>query len=528
MTPEPEGPHLDDLKHHLRIQEEALLHRHREALRLLAGGVAHEFNNILTGMSGYADVALRNSEDLELTRRALDACRRGTRRGTEVVKRLEHFSAVRGQNWDEVDPTTIVMSTVGLVEHAFLHEQIRIETRFATLPRGRFDPSLLGIALMELLQNAAAGVRDLPPERRCITVATEGDEEHIAIRIEDQGTGMSAEMVERATDPFFTTRGPLANGPDPKAKGLGLAAAEGIVHAMGGTLALESAPETGTVATIRLPSAASAENGRAARILVVDDEASSRRILTRILERSGYECVAAENGQEALTQMLEEPFDLVFLDQCMPEMTGTELLASIQPLRSDRTLPPVVMVTAHYIPDLAREALRLGAVSCASKPIRRAKIAYLARRYTGRGGPYHEPVSHLPEVEPGEKILLVDPDPMMRDVLELVLQRSDYTVTAEGDGEGAVRATENEYFNLILLDLLLHDRAGVQVVRDLRLNNPYTPILLTTPYLSGPAYEEAVKAGATQAVAKPVCMEGLLAEIRHLLATFREATSGES
>ncbi len=507
-----------------RIQQ-AVLRRHLRSLETLSAGVAHEFNNLHAGVIGYAQMALESLHDPEFVRRALTTCLRAARRGTEITNRLNHFACRDRPEWILADPGQTIRDVLELSEPRLQHDGITLITDIAPLPRLRFDPGLLAAGLQELLQNAEEAVRVRPEPPRLIRVTVEEVEGEVVIAVGDNGAGMDPELLEIVGTPFFTTKGASAAGPIPDAQGLGLAMVRGVASTLGGRFEIRSSPEEGTIARMIL---AVGEEGRmeeTPRILVVDDESTSRRILTVLLEKAGYEVVAVENARAAMEALLSDGFGLVFLDQVMPEISGTDFLQQLSVLRSERPIPPIVVITAEYSPELARQALRLGAATCTAKPVNRRKITYIAGTYTGRVSKEEETASSgamLPGLQ--ERILVVEPDPLVRDAVGMLLERSGFRPQLLGSGQEALAATEEEYFDLILIDSHLHDRPGEVVIREIRLNNPYTPILVS--YDSGDylSVRHAMAAGATQAIRKPVEVDALLQEVSRLMLFFREET----
>jgi CheY-like chemotaxis protein len=506
-----------------RVQE-AILQRHLRSLETLSAGVAHEFNNLHAGVIGYAQMALESLHDDDFVRRALTTCLRAARRGTEITNRLNHFARRERPDWILGDLRSTVRDVLELSEHRLRHDGVTLVADLGPLPWIRFDPALLAAALQELLQNAEEAVRTRPQPPRLIRVTAEAIDGEAVIAVGDNGAGMTEEHLDQAGTPFFTTKGAAAAGPLPDAEGLGLAMVRGITASLGGTFEIRSTPEEGTIARMILPAAPEDGQREPERILVVDDESTSRRILTVLLEKAGYEVVAVESARQALDALLSDGFQLVFLDQVMPEITGTDFLQQLSVLRAERPIPPIVVITAEYSPELARQALRLGAAACTSKPVNRDKVTYIAGTYTGRIRNEEDEAAHAESVLPGlqERILVVDPDPLVRDAVGMLLERSGFRPELTASGADALHATEEEYYDLILVDPHLHDRAGEEVIREIRLNNPYTPILVS--YASGDylTVRDALKAGATQAIRKPVDVQALLREVSRLMQLFRE------
>jgi CheY-like chemotaxis protein len=244
----------------------------------------------------------------------------------------------------------------------------------------------------------------------------------------------------------------------------------------------------------------------------------------RFLSRAGYATETAANGAEALSVLGERDVDLVILDQMMPGMSGLEFLDRARALQPHRPLPPVLMITAAYTAELASEAIRRGAAACTSKPINRDRILFLAQSCTGRpvrGGVGGGAQGPAPEGAGGRnRLLVVEPEPLLREVLQLILSRQGYRVQAAGERQAAEDATRAEYFDLILADLHHEGRGAAELVRILRLNNPYTPILVQGVLGQPELGRELARAGATRTITRPVEVDSTLREVHRLLQLF--------
>ena len=264
-----------------------------------------------------------------------------------------------------------------------LGPQIAIETRFPlTLENVSADPHQLETALLNLAINA----RDAMPAGGVLTIAarnevTVGDAKlsagrYVRLTLSDTGEGMDAETLERATEPFFTTKG------TGKGTGLGLSMVHGMVEQLGGQLVLHSAPGEGTTAELWLPAAERQaatdksdteteviERTPALTILAVDDDALVLANTRAMLEDLGHTVVLAYSGKEALEQLdRTAAVDLVITDHAMPRMTGTELATKIAARHPGM---PIILATGYAeLPASADAALpRL------SKPYRQDALA---------------------------------------------------------------------------------------------------------------------------------------------------------
>ncbi len=349
-----------------------------DAVGHLAGGLAHDFNNVLTAIRGYTEL-LREAipsgspaaEDLANIEQAVD-------RAAAVTRKLLAFSRKQAVQRSALDLNGVLRDLEPLLRQLLTD---RIEVRLDLDPalwRIKADPDQMEQVVVNLVTNA----RDAMPDGGPLLVATAnrtvdavtpdtgrlppGD--YVALVVNDQGVGMSPEVRARIFEPFFSTK------PRDRGIGLGLAMVHGIVTNSGGYIAVDSAPGRGTTLTVLLPrtreAAAPAPRPLPSprtsdhRVLLVDDELGVRTIMRRILERGGYDVLEAAGGADALA-MLErgERVDLLVTDLMMPGMHGSELMGRA---RDERPGLPIVCVTGHAAQLPAHLAPGAGAAAVAA------------------------------------------------------------------------------------------------------------------------------------------------------------------
>ena len=299
-----------------------------QALGQMTGGIAHDFNNLLTIILG--NLSMLNTPDVEADeiQEIGQACRRAARRGSELIQRLLSFSRRQSLNPTPTRINALIEDTTVLLQRT-LGENIQIVTRLeADIPTLLVDANQFETCLLNLALNA----RDAMPEggELCIqtrrgTVSSADQHETLIISVQDQGLGMSRETLQRAYEPFFSTK------PKGAGTGLGLSMVYGFVTQSGGDIEIQSHPGNGTKINITLPLNATQLDEQparvepanplntSARILLVEDDADVRGYLTRALKRLGYALEVAVNGDQAL-QMLQkgETYELVLTDIVMP------------------------------------------------------------------------------------------------------------------------------------------------------------------------------------------------------------------
>jgi signal transduction histidine kinase len=317
------------------------------ALGEMAGGVAHDFNNVLAVVVGRAQLLERQIEAPDL-RRQLKIIERVAQDGAQTVRRIQEFARMRRTRpWQHVDLTDVVREVVEAARPRWSDQaQARAVTYavrldLAPLPPVVGDPAELRETFLNLLFNAL----DAMPQGGVVTFSTRSDGDRVACMVADTGVGMSEAVRQRCFEPFFTTK--VEHG-----TGLGLSIVYGIVSRHGGDIEAWSRPGEGSRFTVRLPIGAeippappelpAPRAGRSARILIVEDEAAIREVLVDALGGQSHEVVACANGASALTLVDGRAFDLALVDLSMPGLSGWEVAEG---LRAAQPNVPIALVT---------------------------------------------------------------------------------------------------------------------------------------------------------------------------------------
>jgi PAS domain S-box-containing protein len=345
-----------------------------EALARLAGGIAQDFNNLMTAVAGYAELARREAAT-DPAREALDAILAATDRATTLTDGLLAFSRRRLLQPQPVDLNALVEETQPLLTR-FVGAPFEVRAELgADAGSVLVDPS----ALRQILFDLALNAKEAMPGGGTVVVETAGTPVHGIVRIRDTGIGMDATTRARAFDPFYSTKAPVTGS------GLGLAAVHGTVLQSGGELRLDSTPGGGTSVEILLPRAdaatasASAGGTTGAHVLLVEDEELVRRLVVQTLTTAGYAVTAPDSPGEALALVSGgERFDVLLTDLVMPELYGDELVAQARLHQPD--LAAIVMSGYVSDPDSFPES-----VEFLPKPFRTGElVATLARVLAGR------------------------------------------------------------------------------------------------------------------------------------------------
>lgn len=328
----------------LEKTREAFFHAQKmEAIGQLTGGVAHDFNNLLSAIIGSLDLAERRAAAGADTTKFLRNARLAAERGATLTQRMLSFARKQELILASVDLARSVDDMADLMART-LGGEARVETRFdAELPPAQADAAQLELALLNLVVNA----RDAMPEGGRILITArqaQGDDvavpagPYLVLSVTDEGEGMSAETLRKATEPFFTTKG-IGRG-----TGLGLPMVLGMAEQCGGRLLLHSAPGQGTTAELWLkvatqaveavhPDDAPPEPTEPLEILIVDDDLIVLMNGVAMLEDMGHRVHEAPNANVALDVLRRHPIDLLLSDFAMPGMNGADLIAAAVEMR---------------------------------------------------------------------------------------------------------------------------------------------------------------------------------------------------
>lgn len=372
-----------DVTEERSLRAQLLQAQKMEAVGTMAGGVAHDFNNILTVIAGYTELVMAQKDPSHPEYRELQVVYDSARKGADLVHRLLTFSRKAESNPKPMDLNREVKQVVTLLSRT-IPKMIEIETRLAE------DLKVIDAdagQVEQVLMNLGVNARDAMPHGGKILIETRNatlDDEYARTRLEvrageyvrlvfsDTGCGMTKPELERIFEPFYTTK---ESG---KGTGLGLATVYGIVKQHGGHISCYSEPGSGTTFNVYFPviihELKSEEKGESAlpqggveTILVVDDEEHILDLATRILNRGGYTVLTATNGLQALNIYSQEPprVDLVVLDLIMPEMGGRACLTEL--LKIDPSVN--VLLSSGYASGVAvKDPASLGAKGFLRKP----------------------------------------------------------------------------------------------------------------------------------------------------------------
>ncbi len=320
---------LRDVTEAKRLRQQLLQAEKMVSLGQLVAGVAHEINNPLTGITGYAQLLAMKDLDDDV-REDVEGISREAQRAARIVKNLLSFAREHKLEKKPVDINDAVREALELKAYDLRVNDISVQTDLdEDIPETFADPHQLQQVFLNLITNAQQAMLE---DRGCgcLKVSTSERDGFIRIAFADDGPGVPEEIRDRIFDPFFTTKD-VGSG-----TGLGLSICYGIIEEHGGSIRLESPERRGAVFVVELPvtsaggeeedePAGAAYRPRPGRILLVDDEAVVREVLAKALKQSGHTVDTARNGKVALRMLDRNYYDCVVSDIKMPEMNGATL-----------------------------------------------------------------------------------------------------------------------------------------------------------------------------------------------------------
>lgn len=358
---------LKDLK---QAQDQMVQAEKLRAMGEMASGVAHDFNNLLAVILGNIQLLLHQFDRLtpEEIRERLQTIEQSSKDGAETVRRIQEFSGMRkDKEFAPLSLNELITDVTNVTQPRWKEQtlkkgiQIELTKKLGKIPKILGNPA----ELREVLTNIVFNAVDAMPNGGEIAITTSVQaEDWVEVRIADTGIGMTEEVKKRVFDPFFTTKGVTNTG-------LGMSVSYGIIKRHGGEILIESQPGKGTTFIIHLPTGyvneipeekvvrpaaltPTVQGTEGARILVIDDEDSVRKILYQMLKAKGYQVVVASSGEEGIERFKQEPFDLVFTDLGMPRMSGWEVGRALKEI--DPKIP-IALITGWGV-ELNREKMK--------------------------------------------------------------------------------------------------------------------------------------------------------------------------
>ncbi len=370
-----------------RLQKKLVQAQKMEALGTLAGGVAHDLNNVLAAIVAYPGVLLVSLEEESPLRKPILAMQRAGQRAAEIVQDLLTLARRGVSTKESLNLNDLIQDYLQSPEHEKLmsyHLQVTVDTR---LGQDLHNIEGSAIHIQKTIMNLVTNAAEAQPDGGRILISTTNhrfndspksapanrDGDWVAIAVSDDGCGIAKDDLNRIFEPFYTKKVMGRSG-----TGLGMAVVWGAVQDHHGHIDVISRPERGTTFTIYLPASKGAAPqaqrpiphteymGHGERILVVDDVAEQREITSRLLKVLNYAPIAVSSGEEAIELLNKEAVDLLILDMIMdPGIDGLETLKAIIAFKPDQK---AIITSGFAETDRVEEAMQLGAGPFLKKP----------------------------------------------------------------------------------------------------------------------------------------------------------------
>ena len=379
-----------DITAHLKLEAQYLQAQKMESVGRLTGGVAHDFNNILAVIIGYAEMALEKTDPSQMVRANLEKIHEAALRSADIIRQLLAFSRKQPIAPKIVDLNRLVDGMLQMLRRLIGEDIKLIWSPGPDLPSVKMDPAQIDQILANLCVNARDAIdgagtitirtgRTLLDEVFCAKSANIVPGDYIILTVTDNGCGIEADLLEKIYEPFFTTKGMFGTG-------LGLATVYGIVKQNRGTIEVESEPGKGTTFSIYLPIPAAGEiqhppplpeafrPGQGETVLMVEDDPAMLQLGRTMLEGLGYQTLTALSPEEAihLVEHHAAPIDLLITDVIMPGMNGRELAARLIGLAPGLK---VLYMSGYNADMIAHHGVLDGEVSFLQKPFAIKKLS---------------------------------------------------------------------------------------------------------------------------------------------------------
>jgi two-component system cell cycle sensor histidine kinase/response regulator CckA len=510
-----------DVTEQRRLQQQLTQSQKMEAVGRLAGGIAHDFNNLLTVITSYSELLLQDlsrddprRDDVEQVRKAADGA-------AALTRQLLSFSRQQVIEPKAIDLNTVVENLKKILQRV-IGEDVELATVLAPDLRAvRADVS----QIEQILMNLAVNARDAMPTGGKLTIETnnvlhgpERAQPFVMLAVTDTGTGMDEATKARIFEPFFTTK------QVGKGTGLGLATVYAIVTQGQGLIWVYSELGHGTSVKIYLPQVDAIASSAASdapmvvprgteTVLLVEDAAAVRAVAKQTLVRQGYQVLEASDGEDALhiAKRHRGPIDLVLTDVVMPRVGGRELVERLSAVRPDVR---VLFMSGYTDDSVVRHGILEGGVPYLQKPFAPDGLARKVRDVLD-AQPAQKRVTPT-----GAHVLVIDDDPGVRVAIRRALERKGFVVREAADGEDGMQVYRAHGAAIVVVDIFMPGRDGLEFIRALRAEAPGTAIIAISgggDILQMDMLKAAKAFGAARTIVKPIDVQELLAAMRDLL-----------
>jgi two-component system NtrC family sensor kinase len=347
---------IKDISEFKEIENQLLQSSKMSAVGQLAAGVAHEFNNLMASVYGYAQFMKQHPENAAVVQKGVEVILRSSERARELTTSLLTFSRRRPGRREPVDVNQILTDTLLLLHRQMEKSGVRVERTSDRIPLTVADPGKLQEVLLNMLVNAQQAM----PDGGHLRVTSRVEGAGIEIRIEDEGMGIPPENLSRIFEPFFTTKGPLSGAKQP-GTGLGLSTAYNHIRDHGGSIRATSTPGKGSCFVIQLPIRTMHEKREetagppaprsldvSGRVLIAEDDPTLCGLISEILAGLGHEVLVCAEANQILARIEEAPPDLLILNPTLASSEDADFLGT---LRAAAPRLPLLIVTTREAGD---------------------------------------------------------------------------------------------------------------------------------------------------------------------------------
>ncbi len=493
-----------------------------KALGEVAGGISHDFNNLLTAILSATELIEWNLAEGSPIRLKLQVIYQAVMRARELNKQILAFSRSQDEKFIPFDLSVVVKEAVHLIKSTFPPSvQVRASHESGVWINGN------GAQIHQVVMNIAINaLQAMLPAGGVLEIGLEGGPDEARLTFRDTGCGMDAATLDRVFEPFFTTKERAAG------KGLGLSVVHGIVTAHGGTVTARSEPGKGSVFTVTIPAAirpgAAQEETPdevptgSERVLFVDDEEVLAALGKQGLQLLGYRVTARSDAHEALEEIRHhaQDFDILITDLSMPGMSGVELTQQVRRIRPDL---PAILITGAFQDPLPLEGMSTPFAEVLLKPSTILDMAHAVRRVM-RAAPAKaapDPALEAAARHEGDSaILLAEDSQSTRSLLRSWLVKAGYKVDEARDGQEGWELFERNpgRYALVVTDIVMPRLDGLGLARRIRTLDPSIPMVMLSSSESTESVKEALHLQVSEFLTKPFESRLLVSTVERLCA----------
>jgi len=492
-----------------------------KALGEVAGGISHDFNNLLTAILSATELIEWNLADDSPIRHKLQVIYQAVMRARELNKQVLAFSRNQEEKFIPFDLSVVVKEAVHLIKSTF-PPLVEVRASFESGIWINGNGAQIHQVVMNIAINA---LQAMLPKGGVLEIILEGTPAEARLTLRDTGCGMDAETLDRIFEPFFTTKERAAG------KGLGLSVVHGIVTAHGGAVTARSEPGRGSTFTVAIPAAlrpggAVEEELEAAptgteRVLFVDDEEVLAALGKQGLQLLGYRVTARSDAKEALEEIAHHPqdFDILVTDLSMPGLSGVELTQQVRKIRPDL---PAILITGAFQDPLPLEGMSTPFAEVLLKPSTILEMARAIRKVMALvPARAPEPAAEAaPRPEGDTAILLAEDSHTTRSLLRSWLVKAGYKVDEARDGQEAWEHFERNpgRYSMVVTDIIMPRLDGLGLGRRIRAVDPSIPMVMLSSSESTESVKEALHLQVSEFLTKPFESRLLVSTVERLCA----------